>query len=145
MAGFYKMADCGEKDEEFHVSTMFSYYKFPYFSTIFLFVIILGIINTGLAMIERSIDITDLLMMLPLSSASQSFSNPGRFWCVWMSSSMSNIALIVECHARSNKGTVAPMSIGESSTSSDTIILLIFCAVLYVQQITKSTAKAFKC
>ena len=54
MAGFYKMSDCGEKDEEFHVSTMFSYYKFPYFSTIFLFVIILGIINTGLAMLLQS-------------------------------------------------------------------------------------------
>jgi hypothetical protein len=54
MAGFFKMADCGEKDEEFHVSTMFSYYKFPYFSTIFLFVIIIGFINTGLAMLLQS-------------------------------------------------------------------------------------------
>jgi hypothetical protein len=54
MAGFFKMADCGEKGEEFNVSTMFSYYKFPYFLNIFLFVIIIGIINTGLAMLLQS-------------------------------------------------------------------------------------------
>jgi len=54
MAGFFKMADCGEKGEEFHVSTMFSYYKFPYFLNIFLFVIIIGFINTGLAMLLKS-------------------------------------------------------------------------------------------
>jgi hypothetical protein len=54
MAGFFKMADCGEKGEEFHVSTMFSYYKSPYFLSIFLFVIIVGFINTGLAMLLQS-------------------------------------------------------------------------------------------
>lgn len=54
MAGFFKMADCGEKGEEFNVSTMFSYYKFPYFLNIFLFVIIIGSINTGLAMLLQS-------------------------------------------------------------------------------------------
>jgi hypothetical protein len=51
MAGFLKMADCGEKGEEFHVSTMFSYYKFPYFSSIFISVILIGIISTGLVML----------------------------------------------------------------------------------------------
>lgn len=54
MAGFFKMADCGEKGEEFHVSSMFSYYKSPYFLNIFLFVIIIGFINTGLAMLLES-------------------------------------------------------------------------------------------
>jgi hypothetical protein len=33
-AGFLKMADCGEKDEEFHISTLFSYYQLPYFKEI---------------------------------------------------------------------------------------------------------------
>jgi hypothetical protein len=51
MAGFFKMADCGEKGEEFHVSSMFSYYKFPYFLNIILSVIIVGILSTGLAML----------------------------------------------------------------------------------------------
>ncbi len=54
MAGFLKMADCGEKGEEFHVSTMFSYYKFPYFFNIFMSVIIIGIFSTGLAMLLES-------------------------------------------------------------------------------------------
>ena len=51
VAGFLKMADCGEKGEEFHVSTMFSYYKFPYFFNIFISVFIIGITGTGLAML----------------------------------------------------------------------------------------------
>jgi hypothetical protein len=51
MAGFLKMAHCGEKGEEFHVSTMFSYYKFPYFLNIFISVIIIGLTGTGLAML----------------------------------------------------------------------------------------------
>lgn len=51
MAGFYKMSDCGQKDQEFHVSTMFSYYKFRYFFNIFLFIIVIGFINNGLAML----------------------------------------------------------------------------------------------
>ncbi|MBF2709012.1 DUF2189 domain-containing protein [Flavobacterium soyangense] len=48
MAGFLKMADCGEKDEEFHVSTMFSYYKSPYFSNIFIAVFIITLVNMSL-------------------------------------------------------------------------------------------------
>ena len=51
MAGFLKMADCGEKGEEFHISTMFSYYKFPYFFNIVLAVFIISIFGTGLAML----------------------------------------------------------------------------------------------
>jgi len=49
MAGFLKMADCGEKDEEFHVSTMFSYYKSPYFSNIFIAVFIITLVNMSLS------------------------------------------------------------------------------------------------
>jgi hypothetical protein len=33
-AGFLKMANCADKDEEFHVSTIFSYYKFRYLKEI---------------------------------------------------------------------------------------------------------------
>lgn len=35
-AGFLKMADYGQNGEEFHVSTIFEYYKSPYFSSILL-------------------------------------------------------------------------------------------------------------
>jgi hypothetical protein len=55
MAGFLKMADCGQKGEEFHVSTMFSYYKFPYFFNIFMSVILIGVMSTGLAMLFESV------------------------------------------------------------------------------------------
>lgn len=51
MSGFLKMAHCGEKGEEFHVSTMFSYYKSPYFLNIIISVFIISIFGTGLAML----------------------------------------------------------------------------------------------
>lgn len=35
-ASFLKMADCGERDEEFHIATLFSYYKLPYLKEIIL-------------------------------------------------------------------------------------------------------------
>jgi hypothetical protein len=34
-ASFLKMAACGENDQEFHISDLFSYYKLPYFTGIF--------------------------------------------------------------------------------------------------------------
>lgn len=48
-AGFLKMADCGEKDEAFHVSTLFEYYKAPYFMEIFIATLILSITSIGLS------------------------------------------------------------------------------------------------
>jgi hypothetical protein len=58
MAGFLKMADCGEKGEEFHVSNMFSYYKFPYFLNIIISVFIVGILSTGLAMLLENVGLS---------------------------------------------------------------------------------------
>lgn len=48
MAGFFKMTDCGEKGEEFNISDMFSYYKFPYVLNIFLTSFIIELLSTGL-------------------------------------------------------------------------------------------------
>lgn len=48
-AGFLKMADCGEKGEEFHVSTIFTYYKSPYFGNIFISTLIITLINSVLS------------------------------------------------------------------------------------------------
>lgn len=50
MAGFFKMADCGEKGEEFHIATMFTYYKVPYFFNLFIAVFIIGILDTGITL-----------------------------------------------------------------------------------------------
>jgi hypothetical protein len=44
-AGFLKMADCGDKDEEFHVSTIFSYYKFIYFKEIIVSTFLITLIS----------------------------------------------------------------------------------------------------
>lgn len=44
-AGFLKMADYAEKDKEFHVSTLLSYYQFPYLKEIILSTFIISSIS----------------------------------------------------------------------------------------------------
>ena len=44
--GLIKMAYCAEKDEEFHVSTMFEYYKPPYFKELFVATFLVTLINS---------------------------------------------------------------------------------------------------
>ena len=39
------MAHCAEKDEEFHVSTMFEFYTAPYFKELFLATFIVSLVN----------------------------------------------------------------------------------------------------
>jgi len=50
-AGFIKMAHCAEIDEEFHVSTVFEYYKFSYFKELFLATLIITITSLGFSSI----------------------------------------------------------------------------------------------
>jgi hypothetical protein len=45
LAGFFRMAHCGHKGEEFNVSSMFCFYKSPYSLNIFLTTILIGFIN----------------------------------------------------------------------------------------------------
>lgn len=47
-AGLIKMAYCAERDEEFHVSTMFEYYKAPYFKELFIATFLMTLLSTGL-------------------------------------------------------------------------------------------------
>ncbi|MFI0490379.1 hypothetical protein [Flavobacterium sp.] len=69
IAGFYNMADCGEKGNEFHVSTMFNYYKAPYFWNIFSATLLISLLSTGLSiLLELSgFEITGLLISLTIS------------------------------------------------------------------------------
>ena len=46
MAGLIKMAYCAENDEEFHVSTMFEFYKLPYFKELFIATFLINITNS---------------------------------------------------------------------------------------------------
>lgn len=49
LAGLIKMAHSAEKDEEFHVSTVFQYYKNPYFQELVISAFIITICSTGLS------------------------------------------------------------------------------------------------
>jgi hypothetical protein len=48
-AGFIKMAYCAEQNEEFHVSTIFEFYKLPYFITLFAATFAITLLNTGIS------------------------------------------------------------------------------------------------
>jgi MFS family permease len=48
VAGLIKMAHCAEKDEEFHVSTAFEYYKAPYLKEIITATLLIALFGSGL-------------------------------------------------------------------------------------------------
>jgi len=48
-AGLIKMAYCAERDEEFHVSTIFEYYRAPYFKELIIATLLLSSLSSGLA------------------------------------------------------------------------------------------------
>lgn len=56
-AGLIKMAYCAERDDEFHVSTMFEYYKAPYFKELFVATFLITIVNSILSGILNYIQI----------------------------------------------------------------------------------------
>lgn len=56
-AGFLKMADCADKDIEFNVSTIFSYYKAPYFGQVFVAAFIPAILGTALSNFIESFNV----------------------------------------------------------------------------------------
>lgn len=68
-AGFLKMAECAEKDEEFHVSTIFEYYKLPYIINIFIATFIITTISSSLSFLPQSIGIqvTNFFISLSIS------------------------------------------------------------------------------
>lgn len=57
-AGFYKMAQAAEKDEEFNIATMFSYYKAPYLKEIVLTTFLLILFNTAQSTLLTNIGYT---------------------------------------------------------------------------------------
>jgi hypothetical protein len=50
-AAFLKMADCGEKNEEFKFAQMFTYYSLPYLKEIVIATSIITIVSTGLSVL----------------------------------------------------------------------------------------------
>lgn len=69
-AGFIKMAHCAQIDEEFHVSTVFEYYKFTYFKELFFATFIISFLSLGLSTI---LDTTGIPMLGMLASLTVSF------------------------------------------------------------------------
>ncbi len=59
-AGFLKMADCADKDEEFNVSTIFTFYKSPYFAQIFTASLIIAAVSTA---ITNAVDQTGIILL----------------------------------------------------------------------------------
>jgi hypothetical protein len=57
-AGFLKMADSADKDEAFNFSTVFTYYKAPYFSRLFITALLIGSISGGISVAFNLIGIT---------------------------------------------------------------------------------------
>lgn len=57
-AGFLKMADSADKDEAFNFSTVFTYYKAPYFSRLFITALLIGLISGGISVAFNLIGIT---------------------------------------------------------------------------------------
>lgn len=50
-AGLIKMAYCAERDEEFHVSTMFEFFKAPYFKELFIATLLVSTVSSILSVI----------------------------------------------------------------------------------------------
>lgn len=53
-AGFLKMADCADKDQEFNVATIFTYYKTHHFSQIFTVAFIIAVISSAISTVIGS-------------------------------------------------------------------------------------------
>jgi hypothetical protein len=69
-AGLIKMAYCAERDEEFHVSTVFSYYTTKYFSQIFIATFILLVCSNGISM---ALNYSGIMLVGPIISLAISF------------------------------------------------------------------------
>lgn len=59
-AGFLKMADCADKDEEFNVSTIFYYYRAPYFTQLFIMALIISLVSNAISTVIDSFGINYL-------------------------------------------------------------------------------------
>lgn len=70
LAGFIKMAHCAQTDEEFHVTTVFEYYKFSYFKELFLSSIMITIMSMGVSSV---LNITGIAILGILGSLTISF------------------------------------------------------------------------
>jgi hypothetical protein len=69
-AGLIKMAYCAERDEEFHVSTIFSYYSTKYFAQIFIATFLILVSSNAISM---GLNYTGVILLGPMISLAISF------------------------------------------------------------------------
>jgi hypothetical protein len=69
-AGLIKMAYCAERDEEFHVSTVFSYYTTAYFTQILVATFLILVSRNGIAM---ALDYSGIILLGSMLSLAISF------------------------------------------------------------------------
>jgi hypothetical protein len=69
-AGLIKMAYCAERDEEFHVSTVFSYYSTKYFLQIFTATFLILLVSNGVSM---ALTYSGIILIGPIISLAISF------------------------------------------------------------------------
>lgn len=69
-AGLIKMAYCAERDKEFHVSTVFSYYSTKYFSQIFTATFLILLVSNGVSM---ALTYSGIILIGPMISLAISF------------------------------------------------------------------------
>ena len=65
-AGFLKMAECADKDEEFNVSTIFTYYKTKHFAQIFIATILITLINNSISVFLEISNFKSLAFIISL-------------------------------------------------------------------------------
>ncbi|SDW56980.1 hypothetical protein [Flavobacterium degerlachei] len=70
LAGLIKMAYCAERDEEFHVSSIFEYYKAPYFKELFIAVLLISSVTSGLML---ALDYAGVVLLGSLINLAVSF------------------------------------------------------------------------
>lgn len=66
-AGFLKMADCGQKGEEFHISTIFEYYKAPYFLNIVVATFLIALTSSGISTLVNNAGMPIIGMLFSLA------------------------------------------------------------------------------
>lgn len=66
-AGLLKMAYSAEKDEEFHVSTFFEYFKVPYFKELFTATILISLVSSGLSILLELVNIQILGLLTSMA------------------------------------------------------------------------------
>jgi uncharacterized membrane protein len=66
MAGFLKMAESGQNNQEFSVTDLFGYYKSPYFSPLFVATILISLVSVSLSMLMEATGIQPLGVVFSL-------------------------------------------------------------------------------